>query len=152
MADGSITLDVGFNESSMKKGINSIKGMLKGLAVAGGAMAVAITKKAVDAYADYEQLVGGVETLFKKSAKDVQKYASQAYKRQGMSANQYMETVTSFSASLLKSLKGNTKEAAKMADMAVTDMSDNANKMGTDVSMIQSAYQRICKAKLYITR
>lgn len=105
----------------------------------------ALTKAAVANYAEYEQLVGGVETLFKKSAGTVQKYAANAYKTAGLSANQYMETVTSFSASLLQSLGGDTEKASKYADMAITDMSDNANKMGSDMSSIQAAYQGFAK-------
>ena len=105
----------------------------------------AITKSAVAGYAEYEQLTGGVETLFKTSAGLVQQYAENAYKTAGMSANEYMDTVTSFSASLLKSLDGSTVQAAKKADQAITDMSDNANKMGTDISMIQNAYQGFAK-------
>ena len=85
--------------------------------------------------------VGGVDTLFKDSSQELQTYAANAYKTAGMSANDYMETVTGFSASLIQSLGGDTEKAAKYADMAITDMSDNANKMGTDMSMIQSAYQ-----------
>ena len=99
----------------------------------------------IKAYADYEQLVGGVETLFKDSADMVQAYAKQAYKNQGMSANAYMETVTGFSASLLQSLGGDTEKAARIADMAITDMSDNANKMGTSIESIQYAYQGFAK-------
>ena len=91
---------------------------------------VALTKKSIESYAQYEQLVGGVDTLFKKSSKKVQKYAENAYKTAGLSANEYMETVTSFSASLLQSLEQDTEKAAEYADMAITDMSDNANKMG----------------------
>ena len=110
-----------------------------------GEAVVDLAKNAVSSYADYEQLVGGVETLFKTSADQVQQYASQAYKTAGLSANEYMETVTSFSASLLQSLGGDTKAAADMADLAITDMSDNANKMGTDMSAIQNAYQGFAK-------
>lgn len=99
----------------------------------------------ISSYADYQQLVGGVETLFKDSADMVQRYAAQAYKNQGMSANAYMETVTGFSASLLQSLGGDTEKAAKIADMAITDMSDNANKMGTSMESIQYAYQGFAK-------
>ena len=106
---------------------------------------VNIGKQAIDSYADYEQLVGGVETLFKDSADIVQNYANNAYKTAGLSANDYMETVTSFSASLLQSLNNDTAKSAEIADMAITDMSDNANKMGTDMSMIQSAYQGFAK-------
>ena len=85
---------------------------------------VALTKASVANYAEYEQLVGGVETLFKKSSDTVMKYAENAYKTAGLSANEYMETVTSFSASLLQSLGGDTEKAAKTADKAITDMSD----------------------------
>lgn len=106
---------------------------------------VALTKASVANYAEYEQLVGGVETLFKKSSDTVMKYAENAYKTAGLSANEYMETVTSFSASLLQSLGGDTEKAAKAADKAITDMSDNANKMGTSMEMIQNAYQGFAK-------
>lgn len=115
------------------------------VAVAAGAAAVKLGKEVINSFADYEQLVGGVDTLFKDSSKAVQKYAANAYKTAGLSANQYMETVTSFSASLIQSLGGDTEKAAKYADMAITDMSDNANKMGTDMSSIQSAYQGFAK-------
>lgn len=106
---------------------------------------VEVGKQAIDNYADYEQLIGGVETLFKDSASIVEGYANNAYKTAGLSANDYMETVTSFSASLLQSLNNDTAKSAEVADMAITDMSDNANKMGTDMSMIQSAYQGFAK-------
>ena len=93
----------------------------------------ALGTKAVQAYADYEQLVGGVETLFKDSQDEVMEYANNAYKTAGLSANEYMETVTSFSASLLQSLDGDTSAAAEKANLALTDMSDNANKMGSSM-------------------
>lgn len=120
------------------------KTIAAGLAV-GTAAVTALTKSSLDGYADYEQLVGGVETLFKKSADVVQEYADRAYKTAGLSANEYMETVTSFSASLLQSLGGDTKKAANMADMAIIDMADNANKMGSNMSSIQNAYQGFAK-------
>lgn len=101
---------------------------------------VNVGKQAIESYADYEQLVGGVETLFKDSAPVVQKYANEAYKSAGLSANEYMETVTSFSASLINSLGGDTQKATELSNVAITDMSDNANKMGTDISMLQNAY------------
>lgn len=104
-----------------------------------------VGKQALDSYADYEQLVGGVETLFKDSAGTVENYANNAYKTAGLSANEYMETVTSFSASLLQSVGNDTEKSAKYADQAITDMSDNANKMGTDMSSIQNAYQGFAK-------
>ena len=108
------------------------------ISAASGAV-VALTKNAVENYAEYEQLVGGVDTLFKNSSKKVQEYAANAYKTAGLSANEYMSTVTSFSASLLQSLGGDTKKAAEYADMAISDMSDNANKMGTSMELIQNA-------------
>nr|DAI82734.1 MAG TPA: tail tape measure protein [Caudoviricetes sp.] len=115
--------------------------------VAAGATAIgALGTKAVAAYADYEQLVGGVETLFKDSQDQVMDYANNAYKTAGLSANKYMETVTSFSASLLQSLDGDTSAAADKANLAITDMSDNANKMGTDMASIQNAYQGFAKS------
>ena len=115
-----------------------------GLAAAGTGV-VKLGKEALDAYANYEQLVGGVETLFKNSAPVVEAYADMAYKTAGMSANEYMETVTSFSASLLQSVGGDTVKAAEIADQAIIDMSDNANKMGSDISSIQNAYSGFAK-------
>ena len=142
------------------------------VAAAGTAIA-AIGKQSIEQYAEYEQLVGGVETLFGAGGKSIEEYAAStgrtiaeaqsdydalmrsqatviensanAYKTAGMSANEYMETVTSFSASLLQSLGGDTEAAAEYADRAVTDMSDNANKMGTSMEMIQNAYQGFAK-------
>lgn len=102
-------------------------------------------KASVEGFGDYEQLVGGVETLFKSSSNEVVKYANNAYKTAGLTANEHMETVTSFSASLLQSLNGDTAKAAQVADMAITDMSDNVNKMGTDMSSIRNAYQGFAK-------
>ena len=150
-------------------GIKSLGSVVKEL----GSIFVDVGKKALDSYADYEQLIGGVQTLFGvgevsveeyaasvgKSVKDVQKkydqmyeaqesvlnYADKAYETAGLSANEYMETVTSFSASLIQSLKGNTLKAADYANRAIIDMSDNANKMGTDMALIQSAYQGFAK-------
>ena len=127
---------------SVLKGIGTAMGAV---AAAAGAAAVKLGKEVISAYADYEQLVGGVDTLFKDYSKELQSYAANAYKTAGLSANEYMETVTSFSASLIQSLGGDTEKAVKYADMAITDMSDNANKMGTDMSMIQSAYQGFAK-------
>ena len=118
---------------------------LGAVAVAAGAAAVKLGKEVIAAYADYEQLVGGIDTLFKDSSQEIQRYAANAYKTAGLSANEYMETVTGFSASLIQSLGGDTEKAAKYADMAITDMSDNANKMGTDMSSIQNAYQGFAK-------
>lgn len=115
-------------------------------AVGAAATGIAVlTKNALNNYAEYEQLVGGVDTLFKDSSAKVQKYAANAYKTAGLSANEYMDTVTSFSASLLQSLGGDTEAAADMANVAITDMADNANKMGTDMASIQNAYQGFAK-------
>ena len=110
-----------------------------------GAMVTTMTKKAIQSYADLEQNVGGVETLFKESADRVIENSKKAYKTAGMSANEYMQTVTSFSASLLQSLGGDTEKATDYADQAIVDMADNANKMGTSMEMIQNAYQGFAK-------
>lgn len=104
-----------------------------------------LTKNSLEQYSEYEQLVGGVETLFKTASNTVLNYAQNAYKTAGLSANQYMSTVTSFSASLLQSLGNDTAAAAAMADLAITDMADNANKMGTSIESIQTAYQGFAK-------
>ncbi len=115
-----------------------------GLLTATGSIA-ALSKSAMSAYADFEQLTGGVETLFKDSADVVMQYADNAYRTSGLSANEYMETVTSFSASLLQSLGGDTAAAAEYAQTAIVDMADNANKMGTSMESIQNAYQGFAK-------
>lgn len=125
-------------------GTQAINGAINGMKKMGSAL-VNVGKQAIDSYADYEQLVGGVETLFGKSADVVQKYADEAYKTAGLSANEYMSTVTSFSASLIQSLGGNTKKASEYSNRAIIDMSDNANKMGTSMEMIQNAYQGFAK-------
>lgn len=108
-------------------------------------MAVSIGKASLDSYADYEQLVGGVETLYKDSAGIIESYAKDAYKNVGLSANDYMETSTSFAAALVTSLGGDTEKAAEMANTAISDMSDNANKMGTNMQSIQDAYNGFAK-------
>ena len=137
-------------------GIQGIAGKLTGtlgsaakVAAAGVAAAVgataALTGAAVSAYSDYQQLTGGVETLFKESSGKLMEYANNAYQTAGMSANAYMDTVTSFSASLLQGLGGDTSAAVEVANVALTDMSDNANKMGTDIQMIRDAYQGFAK-------
>ena len=132
-------------QSAMGSAISAV-GKFSAAAVAAGATAVAaLTKSAVESYADYEQLVGGVETLFKDSAGIVQEYAANAFQTAGLSANDYMETVTGFSASLLQSVGGDTEEAARIADQAITDMADNANKMGSSMESIQNAYQGFAK-------
>lgn len=143
-------------QDEASKNVETLSGKFKnGLAAAAkvGAAAVSaaatgiavLTKNALNNYAEYEQLVGGVDTLFKDSSAKVQEYAANAYKTAGLSANEYMDTVTSFSASLLQSLGGDTEAAADMANVAITDMSDNANKMGTDMASIQNAYQGFAK-------
>ena len=131
--------------SKLGNGLKTAAKIGEAAVTAAGTAIVAIGKQAIEQYADYEQLVGGVETLFKQSSDTVMGYAENAYKTAGMSANEYMETVTSFSASLLQSLDGDTAAAAEKANLAITDMSDNANKMGTDMEMIQNAYQGFAK-------
>ena len=135
--------------SSFSKGFGSVIGGVGKVAVgavAAGATAMGgIVSAAVNSFGEYEQLVGGVETLFGESADEVIKNADRAFQTAGMSANDYMQTVTSFSASLLQSVGGDTAEAAKIADMALIDMSDNANKMGTSMESIQNAYQGFAK-------
>ncbi len=130
---------------ALLKGIGTFAKWGAAAATAAATATAALVKSAVTAYSDYEQLVGGVETLFKDSASEVQKYAANAYQTAGLSANEYMETVTGFSASLLQSLDGDTKAAAEKANVAITDMSDNANKMGTSIESIQNAYQGFAK-------
>lgn len=117
------------------------------LAAVGAASAAvgAVSKAAIDSYANYEQLVGGVETLFGDSADVVKGYAEEAFSTVGMSCNAYMETVTGFAASLVSSLDDDTAKAAEKANTAVSDMADNANKMGTDLQSIQNAYQGFAK-------
>lgn len=131
--------------SKLKSGLTTAAKVGGAAITAVGAGMVWLSKQAIDSYGDYEQLVGGVDTLFKESSATVQGYAQNAYKTAGLSANEYMETVTSFSASLLQSLGNNTAAAAEMADLAITDMSDNANKMGTDMTAIQNAYNGFAK-------
>ena len=163
MADGSVTIEFNGDTKNLDKDINGISGKVQsGLgklgsiagtaltgvtaAVGGAATALAgLGTASVNSYADLEQNIGGIETLFKGSADKVIKNAENAYKTAGMSANQYMETVTGFSASLLQSLGGDTEKAADVADMALTDMADNANKMGTSMESIQYAYQGFAK-------
>ena len=133
---------------TMKKVANVGKAVGKvALAMGTAALAgtVAIGKAAIESYADYEQLVGGIETLFGESQKTVMQYANNAYNTAGLSANEYMSTVTSFSASLLNSLGGDTAKAADYANRAIIDMSDNANKMSTDMASIQQTYQSLAK-------
>lgn len=127
--------------SLAKTGATAIAGLV---ATASTAVAT-LAGLSVKQYAEFEQLVGGVETLFKDSSDLVRRYADNAFKSAGMSANAYMNTITGFAASLLQGLGGDTKKAAEIGNKAVTDMSDNANKMGTDIAMIQNAYQGFAK-------
>lgn len=105
----------------------------------------ALTKASLDQYAEYEQLVGGVDTLFKDASDTIQEYAANAYKTAGVSANTYMQQATAFSASLIQSLGGDTEAAAEYANQAIMDMSDNANKMGTNIESIQLTYQSLMR-------
>ena len=134
----------GFGKTLLE-GIGTAAKWAAGIAVATGAVAAGFATSAVKSYAEYEQLAGGIETLFKDSAKLVIKNAESAYKTAGITASDYMDTVTSFAASLLQSLGNDTVAAAAYADMAITDMSDNANKMGTSMESIQYAYQGFAK-------
>ena len=139
---------IGATADKVSEGAQKVADATAGLskaAQAGLAAAAGVAVKIVDSYADYEQLIGGVETLFKGDAKTLVNYANNAYKTAGLSANDYMETATGFAASLVSSLGGDTKKAVEMADMAITDMADNANKMGSDISSIQNAYQGFAK-------
>lgn len=135
--------------SSMSgKAVGALKGVATvGLAGVGTAVAAlaGVGKSALDAYATYEQAVGGVDTLFKDASGTVQKYAAEAYRTAGVSANEYMTQVTSFSASLISSLGGDTAKAAELGNTAMIDMSDNANKMGTDIETIQQTYQSLAR-------
>lgn len=150
--DGSVVIKIKGDDSPFQKVLgkigSAVNTAVKASAAAVGAASAgvaALGTACINAYADYEQLAGGVETLFKDSAETIHSFADNAYKTAGLSANEYMETVTSFSASLLQSLDGDTEKAAAAADLAITDMADNANKMGTAMESIQYAYQGFAK-------
>jgi len=152
MADGSVTIDTKLNNDGFKSGLGKLgsiakTGLKSVIAVAGTVTAAfaGIVTASVNARGEIEQSIGGVETLFKDSADKVIKNANNAFKTAGMSANEYMQNVTSFSASLLQSVAGDTDRAADLADMAMQDMSDNANKMGTSMEAITTAYQGFAK-------
>lgn len=156
MADGKIIIDTTVDNSGAEKDIKSLSSKIGSMAktsatAVAGMVAAATTAVAtlaglsVKQYAEYEQLTGGVETLFKNSSDKVMEYANNAYKAAGMSANEYMNTITGFAASLLQGLGGDTEKAAKIGNMAVEDMADNANKMGTAIENIQNAYQGFAK-------
>ena len=134
----------GFGQTLLN-GIGTAAKWAAGIAAAAGTAAAALSVASLKSYADYEQLVGGVETLFGDSADTMLQYAEGAYKSAGLTANAYLETVTGFSASLLQSLDGDTAAAAEYANMAITDMADNANKMGSSIESIQAAYQGFAK-------
>lgn len=145
MADGYLNFNTKINTSGFVSGLKTISvGMAAAVGAAGAAFA-AVSKSALDSVASLEQNIGGVETLFKDSAQTVINNANNAFKTAGLSANQYMQNVTSFSASLLQSVSNDTDKAAEIADMAMIDMSDNANKMGTAMEDIQNAYQGFAK-------
>lgn len=122
-------------------------GVIAGAAAAGAGAVAGLTKSATAAFGEYEQLVGGVDTLFGDASSKVQENAAKAFATAGMSANEYMSNVTAFSASLLQSLGGDTAKAADVADMAMRDMSDNANKMGSSMESITLAYQGFAKGQ-----
>ena len=131
--------------------IAGMAGKTTGAIVGAATTAVSVIgKMSFSAYSDYEQLVGGVDTLFKDASDRVQQYAAMAYQTTGQSANQYMEQVTGFSASLLQSLGQDTVAAAEYGNMAMIDMADNANKMGTSMESIQYAYQGFAKQNFTI--
>ncbi len=148
---GSISKQLdGESTSAGKSSGSKIVGAIKGV------IAVAAIGKAISASLSeggaLQQSLGGVETLFKDNADKVKKYAEEAYKSTGLSANSYMESVTSFSASLLQSLGGDTEKAAEKSNMAMVDMADNSNKMGTSMEAIQNAYQGFSKQNYTIER
>ena len=152
-SDGTLKFDTSLDSGGLQSGMGKVASIAQqALGVFSGQMMtravdslVNLGKTALSSVGALEQNVGGVETLFGDTADAVIAAADRAYKTAGMSANDYMSTVTSFSASLLQSLSGNTEEAAQVADMAIIDMADNANKMGTSMDMIQNAYQGFAK-------
>lgn len=156
MADGRIIIDTSVDSKGAEKDIKGLSSKLGSLAKTGATAVTGLVAAAsaavgtlaglsIKQYAEFEQLVGGVETLFKDSSDLVRRYADNAFKSAGMSANEYMSTITGFAASLLQGLGGDTKKAAEIGNMAVTDMADNANKMGTAIENIQNAYQGFAK-------
>ena len=155
--DGHITLKTYVDTNGISSGTKKISSMTIGSAkkIAGAATAItataavtataALVKSSVDAFADYEQLTGGIETLFKGAYSKVMTYAEEAYKTVGISANEYMQNVTTFSAALISSLGGDTEAAADVANMALTDIADNVNKMGSSYESVQLAFQGFAK-------
>ena len=161
MADGKVVISTALDNGGLEKGLKGITGKLGGLGKVAGSVAAgiaaafsaaavavgAVTKQAVDAYADYEQLAGGVETLFKDASDKVIEYAEDAFYTVGMSANEYIETVTGFSASLISALGGDAAKAADVANMALVDIADNAAKLGSSLESIKTAYQGFAKGQ-----
>nr|DAH96615.1 MAG TPA: tail tape measure protein [Caudoviricetes sp.] len=160
MNDGDLIFNTRLDTAGLKSGLQGAGGeILKtstqaaakigeiSLAAAGAATAAiaALSKSAIECYGDYEQIIGGVETLFKDSADVIKGYSEEAFRTVGMSANEYMETVTGFSASLISSMGNDTEAAAEKANTALSDMSDNANKMGSDLESIKNAYSGFSK-------
>ena len=160
MNDGALIFNTRLDTAGLKSGLQGAGGeILKmstqaaakigeiSLAAAGAATAAiaALSKSAIECYGDYEQLIGGVETLFKDSADVIKGYSEEAFRTVGMSANEYMETVTGFAASLISSMGNDTEAAAEKANTALSDMSDNANKMGSDLESIKNAYSGFSK-------
>ena len=145
---------VGSVASTVGKGIfnvaTSVATVSVAAASAGEAAVSALTALAINSYADYEQLVGGVETLYKDSAAKVQQYAADAYKTSGMTANEYMTTATSYAAALVSSLGGDTEQAAELSNMAVSDMADNWNKFGSSADSVQAAYNGFAKGQFQL--
>lgn len=145
---------VGSVASTVGKGIFNVAAKVATVSVAattaGAAAVSALTTLAVNSYADYEQLVGGVETLYKDSAAKVQQYAADAYKTSGMTANEYMTTATSYAAALVSSLGGDTEQAAELSNMAVSDMADNWNKFGSSADSVQAAYNGFAKGQFQL--
>lgn len=161
MADGKVVISTALDNGGLEKGLKAVTGKLGGLGKVAGSVAAgitaafsaaavavgAVTKQAVDAYADYEQLAGGVETLFKDASDKVIEYAEDAFYTVGMSANEYIETVTGFSASLISALGGDTAKAADVANMALVDIADNSAKLGSSLESIKTAYQGFSKGQ-----
>lgn len=152
MAEGEVKVKITADSKEADRAVDGFESKVKGMAgnvakvaaataAAAAAAVTALAGMALDAYADYEQLVGGVETLYGESAQAVFDNAAQAFQTAGLSANDYMDQTVRMSGALIQSLGGDTEEAARIADMAIRDMSDNANKMGTDIGRIQDAYQ-----------
>lgn len=146
---GDVLKDIGGKAMDAAKKVGSMmtdiaKGATAAVGVAGASLS-GLTKQALGQVAEYEQLVGGVDTLFKDSSEKIQKYANEAYRTAGLSANEYMQTTINFSGSLIRALQGDTEKAAEMSNLAITDMADNVNKLGTSMEMVQNAYRGLSR-------